>query len=299
MNLNAYLSLLGHRWREDHDEEGHLLLLRSGPGASAFSVPRADYVITLDADSLLLPTYALRLVHLLERPGHERVAVAQTPYSAVPQAPGRLERIAGATTDLQYIVHQGFTQHRATFWVGANALLRTAALADIGSEEEERGFGVRRYIQDRTVIEDTESSVDLVREGLAAGQLPEAPFVQRCPTRLRGALIQRRRWANGGLLILPKLLAYVARRPRQRTREGLMRFHYLTSTTGANLGLLALLAIPFPTPPASAWLPVSARRVPGVQRRAARLRNRPVHRLVGALDRPDPGGPLTCCVDRP
>ena len=36
-------------------------------------------------------------------------AVAQTPYSAYPGAATRLERIAGATTDLQHIVHQGLT----------------------------------------------------------------------------------------------------------------------------------------------------------------------------------------------
>ena len=39
-----------------------------------------------------------------------------------------LERIAGATTDLQYIVHQGVTRYRAAYWVGANVLLRLTAL---------------------------------------------------------------------------------------------------------------------------------------------------------------------------
>ena len=91
-------------------------------------VPDADYLLTLDADSLLLPGYALRLVYLMERPGNERLAVAQTPYSAVPGAPGALERTAGATTDVQRLLHQGFTRYAATFWVGANALLRRATL---------------------------------------------------------------------------------------------------------------------------------------------------------------------------
>lgn len=43
----------------------------------------------------------------LARAGSERIAVSQTPYSAVPGSPGVLERVAGATTDMQYIVHQG------------------------------------------------------------------------------------------------------------------------------------------------------------------------------------------------
>ena len=54
----------------------------------------------------------------MEQPEYARVAVAQTPYSAFPNAPGRLERTAGATTDIQYLVHQGFTYFGATFWVG-------------------------------------------------------------------------------------------------------------------------------------------------------------------------------------
>ena len=36
----------------------------------------------------------------------------------------RLERIAGGTTDVQHIVHQGMTRFGATSWVGASAVLR-------------------------------------------------------------------------------------------------------------------------------------------------------------------------------
>ena len=39
-------------------------------------------MLTLDADSVLLRDYCLRLVYYLEEPGNERVAVVQTPYSA-------------------------------------------------------------------------------------------------------------------------------------------------------------------------------------------------------------------------
>jgi membrane glycosyltransferase len=41
-----------------------------------------QYVITLDADSLLLPEYALRLVHTMEQPEGRRYAVVQTPSVA-------------------------------------------------------------------------------------------------------------------------------------------------------------------------------------------------------------------------
>ncbi len=217
-------------------------------------------MVTLDADSLLVPSYALRLVHVLEQPENERVAVVQTPYSAVPGASKALERMAGATTDLQYIVHQGFTHHRATFWVGANALIRRSALQELASADVERGFRVNRYIQDRTVIEDTESSVDLIERGWRLLNYPERLSYSATPPDFGALLIQRRRWANGGLIILPKLLRHLARRrrPHRRRGEGLMRVHYLTSISGANLGLLALLSYPFATPKAAVWLPVAA-----------------------------------------
>jgi cellulose synthase/poly-beta-1,6-N-acetylglucosamine synthase-like glycosyltransferase len=258
MNLNSYISLLGGSWQRVGRADGWHLEAAPRHQAHLF-VPDAAYVVTLDADSVLSPAYALRLVHVLTRPGNERVAVIQTPYSAVPGATSALERVAGATTDIQYIVHQGFTRHGATFWVGANALIRRAALEDLVSEDVERGFPVRRYIQDRTVIEDTESSVDLIERGWTLVNYPERLSYSATPPDFGALLIQRRRWANGGLIILPKLLRYLARgRHRPRGREGFMRIHYLTSISGANLGLLLLLSYPFLTPEPAAWLPVAA-----------------------------------------
>ena len=186
-NLNAYLGVVGRRVQEV-ERDGALYLEFVGPdewGHGSVVVPDATYVLTLDADSLLSPDYARRLVGLMEAPGNERVAVAQTPYSAIPNPPGVLERIAGATTDLQYVVHQGFTWCNATFWVGANALLRKQALDEIRTDETERGFRVPKYIQDRTVIEDTESTVDLVSPRLGTGELPGTAGLQRHPARFR------------------------------------------------------------------------------------------------------------------
>ena len=87
---------------------------------------------------MLLPEYCLRLVHLLQQPENARVAVAQTPYSAFPGSATRIERMAGGTTDLQHIVHQGMGYHDATFWVGANAVIRKRALEDIVRDRDRR-----------------------------------------------------------------------------------------------------------------------------------------------------------------
>jgi cellulose synthase/poly-beta-1,6-N-acetylglucosamine synthase-like glycosyltransferase len=255
MNLNSYIALMGRSFREVR--EGKDMLLREVPrGPSTFDVPDAALLLTLDADSVIVPDYALRLAHLMSRPGNGRVAVAQTPYSAFPGAPGVLERVAGATTDIQFLIHQGFTRYNATFWVGANALLRKVALEDIVTEHEERGHPIRKYIQDRTVIEDTESSIDLADRGWTLFNYPERMAYSATPADFGALLIQRRRWANGGLIILPKALRHLFRGPQAwcKLPEGFCRVHYLTSIATANLALLLILFGVFERNMHIAWL---------------------------------------------
>ena len=249
MNLNSYLSLMGQRWRREQTADGTVLRPAVEVRPDDLVVQDSTYVLTLDADSLLLRDYCLRLVHFLESPGNERVAVTQTPYSSFRGAPTRIERVAGASTDLQHIQHQGMTRYGATFWVGANAVIRKVALEDIVEVSAEGGFEVRTYIQDRTVIEDTESSVDLGREGWDLVNYPERLSYSATPPDFGSLVVQRRRWANGGLLILPKLWDTIRRRRGSdrnvRSREIMLRVNYMASITWASFGLLFLLAYPY------------------------------------------------------
>ena len=260
MNLNAYIGLMGGSFVEH--AHGSRRLLRSvptGSSAATLHVPDGRYVVTLDADSLLLPGYVARLVHEMEQPHNQRVAVIQTPYGAVPGAPGVLERVAGATTDIQFLFHQGSSWFSAAYWVGANAVLRKAALDDIAFDGAERGFRVRRYIQDRTAIEDTESTVDLIQRGWDVLNYPRRLAYSATPPDFGSVLIQRRRWANGGLIILPKLLRYLAWPFRWRKLgEGFVRVHYLVSLAGVNGALLVMLVVPFEQNLHDPWLALTA-----------------------------------------
>jgi len=246
MNLNSYIGLMGKRFEPRTTPEG-VVLAQVVNGSIA--IPDADFLLTLDADSVLLPEYCLRLVHLFTQPENHRMAVAQTPYSAFPGSGTRMERLAGATTDLQHIVHQGMSYHEATFWVGANAVIRKKALDDIVEVEHSGGHEIRRYVQDRTVIEDTESSLDLAIHGWRLLNYPERLSYSATPPDFGSLSIQRRRWANGGLLILPKLW----RNGRERSRRGehgstfqtLLRVNYMASTCWSSIGLVFLLAYPF------------------------------------------------------
>lgn len=259
MNLNSYLGLLGRRMRGVPRNDG-LYLEDAGEGEAGLLVEDAEYVVTLDADSVLAPDYVLRLLQWLRKPGRERVAVVQTPYRAFPSAPGLLERVAGATTDIQFMIHQGFTRHDATYWVGANALLRTEALRDIRSVRRERGHPVPVFIQDRTVIEDTESSIDLIAQGWSLHNYPDRLSWSATPPDFGSLVVQRDRWANGGLLVLPKLLRHLWSAPLSSAKlfEGWLRCHYLVSIAAVNVSLLALLLWPFENALSSIWFPVAA-----------------------------------------
>jgi len=249
MNLNAYIGLMGGRYRVEQTPDGPILRPVLGAQRADLVVPNAEYLLTLDADSLLLRDYCLRLVYLLEQPDNERVAVTQTPYSSFRGAPTRLERLAGASTDLQHILHQGLTEYDATFWVGANAVIRMEALDDILEIETVGGFEVRRYVQDRTVIEDTESSIDLGQHGWTLVNYPERLSYSATPPDFGSLIVQRRRWANGGLLILPKFLRQLKARKRAgdpiRWTESMLRVNYMASIAWASVGLVFLLAYPY------------------------------------------------------
>lgn len=259
MNLNGYLGLMGKRLKESERSDG-LYLEETTLAQSTMTIPNTPYVITLDADSLLLPDYALKLVHHVEQPGNERLAVVQTPYSAIPNAPSAMERTAGATTDIQYLVHQGYTYFSSTFWVGANALLRKRALDDIAVIKQHGAWRIPCYIQDATVIEDTESTVDLIAKGWQLFNYPARLAYSATPDDFGSLLIQRGRWANGGLLIVPKLLKYLWMAPKNTAtfQEAFYRFHYLTSLAGAPLSVLLLMVIPFSSALTTVWLPLTA-----------------------------------------
>src|SRR3954454_3221685 len=245
MNLNSYIGLMGGSYQEVGTPLG-VALVPAERGQAEVTVPDPDYLLTLDADSVLLPEYCLRLVHLLEQGAHEKDAVAQTPYSAFPGSATRIERISGATTDIQYIVHQGMTHYDATFWVGANAVLRKKALDEIREVAYKGDWEIRRYIQDRTVIEDTESTIDLGVHGWTLYNYPERLSYSATPPDFGSLCIQRQRWANGGLLILGKFRRYTAAASgHRRAGELFLRLNYLASIAWASLGLVVLLVYPF------------------------------------------------------
>src|SRR5437667_206272 len=102
MNVNAYLALMGKGFREAASRDGRVLE-GTGDAQATLRVPDAEFIVVLDADSLIRAEYTLRLVHFVTRPGNERAAarlrLAAHPASALghrrvdhPAQPGPLRR---------------------------------------------------------------------------------------------------------------------------------------------------------------------------------------------------------------
>lgn len=253
MNLNAYLGLMGGRYTVRTDSQG--ARLTPAPDGEV-EIAASDYVLTLDADSVVLPDYILKLARILgERP---EVAVAQTPYRAFFGARSYVERVAGATTDIQYLFHQGTTYFGASYWVGANALLRRAALDDIVTTREEACGPVSVYIKDNTVIEDTGSTIDLLERGWTVHNHPQSLAYSATPPDFGALAIQRKRWSNGGLIILPHLLRLFLRRKgdRRGVAELILRANYLLSPLIGNTAVFLLMVWAAADGETLLWTPV-------------------------------------------
>ncbi|WP_187967970.1 glycosyltransferase family 2 protein [Aquibium microcysteis] len=240
MNLNTYIGLMGGRFVRVH--RNGVTSLEPALGSEVdVVVPRPDYVLTLDADSVILHEYVATLVDILEN--QPDAGVAQTPYLTFPNGDAPVERIAGATTDIQYLVHQGSSWFDAAFWVGANALIRFSALEAISKSRVDDGKPVRIFIQDKTVIEDTGSTVDLMKLGWSVRNHFVPLAYSATPADFGALAIQRKRWANGGLIIMPDLMQQYLQSPDRvgRLPELVLRSHYLLSPAIGNVAVFMLM----------------------------------------------------------
>jgi cellulose synthase (UDP-forming) len=262
-NLNSYISLMGRNFRIAQTEAGSELIedaqLSAREGSGSIAPVDAEYIVILDADSFLLPDYLTCMISALQSPGNERVAVMQTPYTSIPNTPNLIERAAGATTDIYYYVTEGMSFARAGSWIGAAAAIRKAALLEIVTYENERGYSVPIYIQDTTVIEDTGATIDLARRNWSVQNYPARLSYSATPPDFGALVVQRRRWSNGGLIILPSVIRYLSRlRPSPRNiLEGLLRIHYMIMPACISISMLVMLIYPFDFRHVSSWVYVT------------------------------------------
>ncbi len=81
MNLNAYIGLLGGAYAAEETASGTVLRQVADESAADLVVPASDYLLTLDADSVLLRDDCLRLVYFLEQPEYGVCVTATRSFS--------------------------------------------------------------------------------------------------------------------------------------------------------------------------------------------------------------------------
>jgi cellulose synthase (UDP-forming) len=260
-NLNSYISVMGLKLEAVPTRNGLELVEQTDAAAlggddQLIQPADAKYITILDADSFLLHDYATRMVSAMESPENRRAAVMQTPYTSIPNTPHMVERSAASTTDIYFYVTEGMSFVNAGFWVGASATIRKEALLDIATTHSERGYEFPVYIQDTTLIEDTGATIDLVRRGWRVENYPARLSYSATPPDFGALVVQRRRWANGGLILLPSLFGYIrAMRLNFRNMlEAALRIHYLIMPACVSISMLAMLLYPFDSKRMSYWI---------------------------------------------
>ena len=82
MNLNSYLGLMGRSWRVSY-RGNNAYLEPSAEERADLSFPDSKYVLTLDADSILLNDYVLRLVECDGSPGQRAAGGCSNPLQCL------------------------------------------------------------------------------------------------------------------------------------------------------------------------------------------------------------------------
>ena len=243
MNLNAFLSLLGGRWREEVSG-GEVALVPAGPEEPAmwgYSDP--DFVSVLDADTLLRFDYTDEMIDSLHEPGGERAGAAFVMARPTPARRSRLHLAACMQTDLMAAsLHYGGVWFDAAYWSGNNGLLRWKALQEIVRTTEENGRAVSVFIPDLP-SEDTVCSVWMLDKGWQIKGIVAPTVYTEVPDTFAKLLIQRQRWTSSGYHGMPGVLSHWRRhwlRP-SAWLELFIRFAYLMAI--GPVSCVVLLAI--------------------------------------------------------
>ena len=214
----------------DHAKAGnlnHALDLMEHEAAEGLA-ERIDLIAVLDCDHVPLPTFLTATLGWFEDPEIALVQGAQAFYNA------------GAFDDDGVNGEQGLffnvlmaarnRRDAGPFWCGSTAILRTAALREIGG------------VATDTIVEDMHTTLGLLRAGWRTAYHHQTLAVGLAPATADEYLLQRRRWGLGLMQVLVKERLWSSKRY-------LSWRNYYECFTGAvwwleGLGTLLLLMVP-------------------------------------------------------
>lgn len=193
---------------------------KAGNVNHALSVIEADFIVILDADHVAMPDLLTNTLAYFDDP---RVAVVQTPQDFYnldsfehdeqhSRSPKVSERPAYHEQALFYrLLQPGKNRWNAAFWCGTNAIVRVAALRDIGG------------IATETITEDMHTTIRLHQRGWKTIYHNEVLAQGLAACNAAQYMLQRFRWGAGAMQVLrvdnpltarglrlPQRLAYAA-----------------------------------------------------------------------------------------
>lgn len=187
-----------------------------------------ELVLMLDADHVPMPDALEAMVGYFD---DERMGLVQSPHDFFNHDSVQHYVVGRHEQSLFYrVICPGKDRHGAAYWCGSAALIRRAALLDIGGVATE------------TIAEDFHTTIRLQRHGWESRYHDEVLVQGLAPHNLDGYLLQRDRWARGNLAVftLPESpLRAGELRPLQR----LSYFASLAAYLAPPMRLLLLLTL--------------------------------------------------------
>jgi cellulose synthase (UDP-forming) len=153
------------------------------------ALPHTDgeLIFMLDADHVPMPDALDALVGYFEDP---QVALVQSPHDFSNQDSVQHYAVGRHEQSLFYhAILPGKDRHGAAFWCGSAAVMRRAALLQIGGVATE------------TIAEDFHTTIRLQRHGWSSRYHDEVLVQGLAPHDLDGYLLQRDRWSRGNLAV--------------------------------------------------------------------------------------------------
>jgi cellulose synthase (UDP-forming) len=223
------VAALAHSWGARYLARPSNDHAKAGNVNHALSRTDGELVLVLDADHVPMPDALQTLVGYFDDP---RIALVQVPHDFSNHDSVQHYDLGRHEQSVFYsVICPGKDRHNAAFWCGSGALIRRAALLEIGGVATE------------TIAEDFHTTIKLHRAGWLTRYDPRVVLQGRAPHDLAAYLLQRDRWARGNLAVFRTPESPL----RARELTPAQRLSYFASLTAylagpARLAILMVLA---------------------------------------------------------
>ncbi len=181
------IARLAHEWDAEYLTRPDNAHAKAGNINHALANTTGELVFVLDADHVPLPDALDAVVGYFD---DDDLALVQTPHDFYNQDSIQHYEIGRHEQSVFYsVISPGKDRHNGAFWCGSGAVIRRAALLDVGGVATE------------TIAEDFHTTIKLHRGGWRSRYHDEVLIQGLAPHDLAAYLLQRDRWARGNLAV--------------------------------------------------------------------------------------------------